>query len=381
MKPRALFIIFSLALAIMVPSAFSNRQKDYPLITEVKNGTKTITNPEYPREGRFVARLTEEMACGQGGAKGEATLNTVYDMKVDDLGFVFVMDIGDNRIKIYDGGGRFVRSIGRKGQGPGEFMTLTAFNLLSGGRVCIVDSSQRRVICLTAEGRYISMFLLDGFFNAVGVDGQDRLYLAKWGFIGEPALSTGFREVPYVTSIYRTDISGNARFHLADFFGESWWIKSHGKTGSMGSGGVYVIVWNVSRQGRLYGGINEDYRLGAYGAGGAFEFSFGRLFKPVKNAQFKGPFAQKKHLPVFSNSRQTISFDGDGNLWIELFQDNDRDGFLYDIFSPEGVYLKQVKVERQVYQIKNGKVYSLVQTEDGYPEIKRFRMDLAPEGR
>jgi hypothetical protein len=157
-------------------------------------------------------------------------------------------------------------------------------------------------------------------------------------------------------------------------------MKAMGQ-GVVGGGGLYMIAWNVNRQGRVYGGYNEDYRLEAYGSDGTPEFSFGRVFKPVKNTRLKGPFVQKKNLPVLGQSSHTIVFDEDGNLWIELFQERDKEGSIYDIFSPDGIYLKQVKIEQRIFQFKNGKAYSIVQTEDGYPSVKRFRVELLPEAR
>ncbi len=372
------FIIFTIAMALSTPGA--HPQKSYPVVTEIKNGVKTITNPEYPREGRFTAKLTLEMTCGEEGAVEAATLNKPIDLRIDDQGSVYVMDMGDGHIKVYDGGGKFVRTIGRHGQGPGEFGPLAWFDLMSENRVCILDPNQSRVMFLTNDGKPLSMFALDGYYRGVATDDQDRVYLAKWGAAEEPKLSTEFREVPYLTSIFRTDMTGKDMVHLADLKGESMMMKSSGG-GAVGTMGVYMIVWTVSPSGKLYGGYNEDYSLGAYGVDGRPEFFFGRAFKPVKNTRFKGPLAQKKYLPALGQSNRTLIVDGEGNLWVELYKEDEKKGSLYDVFSPEGVYLKQVKVEQPISQFKKGKVYSLVESEEGYRSVKRFAMDLVPESR
>ena len=39
----------------------------------------------------------------------------------DAAGNVYVMDFSDNNIKQFDASGKFMKLIGRKGQGPGEF--------------------------------------------------------------------------------------------------------------------------------------------------------------------------------------------------------------------------------------------------------------------
>ena len=99
---------------------------------------------------------------------------------------------------------------------------------MSDGRICLLDGGQPRVSFLSNEGKYISGFPFEGYFRSLAVDGQDRLYLAKWGATGEPKLSTEFREIPYVTSIIRTDVSGKDMVHLADFLGENMVMKAMG---------------------------------------------------------------------------------------------------------------------------------------------------------
>ena len=152
MSLRKQFLVFCLVL-IAPPLAFlSGQKKSYPAVTVMKDGVKTITNPEYPRDGRFVAKLTAEMSCGEEAKPEMAMLNKPLDLRVDDQGRVYVMDWGDVHIKVYDSQGRFLRTIGRKGQGPGEFDMPAFFDLMTGGKVCILDGRQRRITILTNEG-------------------------------------------------------------------------------------------------------------------------------------------------------------------------------------------------------------------------------------
>ncbi len=376
MRLRKQFPVLCLIMTVASLAALSGQQKSYPVVTVIKDGVKTITNPEYPRDGRFIAKLTAEMSCGEEAKPEMAMLNKPLDLRVDDQGRVYVMDWGDVHIKVYDSQGRFLRTIGRKGQGPGEFDLPVFFDLMTGGKVCILDGRQRRITILTNEGQYISSFRFDGFFRSLAIDGQDRLFLAKSAPGEELKLSTEFREVPYITSIFRTDASGKEMVHLTDFHGEVQVMKAVGSGGIVGSMGVYMIVWAINPQGKLYGGYNEIYRLGAYGPDGKIEFAFGREFTPLKNPGYKGEPGQKKTMPAFN---RTIIFDEAGNLWVELYKENTTKDFICDVFSPEGIYLKQVRIEQRIFQFKKGKAYSIVQPEDGYPSIKRFLIELVAE--
>jgi hypothetical protein len=375
---NSLKLCLVLCLIVTLPiTAPSVQQKPYPVVTEVKDGVKTITNPDFPRDGRFIAKLKEEMSCGGEGSPEAALLNKPLQLNVDAQGNVYVMDYGDVNIKVYDGQGTFLRAIGRQGQGPGEFGGMVFFNLMSGNRICVLDFMQNRVILLSTDGRLVSGFPLKEFLATLAVDGRDRIFLGKHAAVKEiDKLSTDFQEVPYVTSIFRTDAAGKELTHLTDFLGESLVMKAWGGA-AVSVGGLYAIFWTVGPDGRLYGGYNLDYSVGVFGEDGKKEFAFGREFAPVKNPRFKGTIGQKKSMPAFRN----IVIGEDKNLWVELYQIADAKGFLYDVFSPDGIYSKQVSIEQRIGVFKNGKVYSLLRPEEGYASIKRYSMELVPSGK
>jgi hypothetical protein len=317
------------------------------------------------------------MSCGEEGGPESGLLNKPLRLEVDDQGNVYVMDYGDVNIKVYDAKGQYLRAIGRQGQGPGEFGGMVYFKLLSGGRLAALDFMQSRVTIMMTDGRYMSGFHLDGFYRTLAVDGQDRLFLAKWAAVREPdKLSTDFQEVPYLTSIFRTDVEGKNLVHLADLPGEFLVVKASGG-GAVSMGGTYAIVWNVGRDGKIYGGYNGDYVIGAYGENGDKELSFGREFTPVKNARYRDAPGQRKTMPAYQN----FVIDEAGNLWIELYQGREAKGFVYDVFSPDGTYLNQVSIETRIGVFKNGRIYSLLRSADEYPSIKRYKMELVPAGK
>ncbi len=370
---RALIAILSgVALAAAVPGL----QKPYPATTSVIDGLKTVMNPAVPRDGRFAAVLTEEQSWGGEGGPDEAILNRPRDLQVDGQGRVFVIDFGDGTIKAYDGQGRFLRTIGRKGQGPGEFDTPAYFGVLSDGRICLLDYLQHRLTVFSPEGQYQSSFPVEGIFRALAVDGRNRLYLAKWGQKGEPRLSAEFREVPYVTEILRTDAAGKEWMTLTEFQGENMIMKAIGEGGVVMAGGLYTIVWGVDRNGRIIGGYNETYRAVVHGPDGKPEFAFGREYEFLKNPKYSGAVGQKKTLPAFTRA---IIFDEQGNFWLELAKNAETKGFTYDVFSPEGLFLKQVAIDQRVRQFAGGRIYCLVETEEGFNLVKRYRMELKPE--
>lgn len=368
-------VLASLAAAGLTEGAFPGAQKPYPVVSTVKDGVKEIMNPEYPRDGRFSGKLIPEMTWGEEAPPDAALLNKPIEMHVDDQGRIYVLDWGDMHIKMYGPDGRFLRTIGRKGQGPGEFVTPAFMALMSDGRICLLDGAQHRISFLSNEGQYLSSFSFEGYFRSLAIDGQDRIYLAKWGAAGEPKLSTEFREVSYVTGLFRTDASGKEMVHLTDFLGETMVMKAMGG-GAVTTGGLFTITWGVNKRGRLCGGLNEIYRLGAYGPDGKPEFYFGREFEPLKNPRFSGQVGQKKTMPAFG---RTIVFDNEDNLWFELSKADEKKPTVYDVFSSDGIYLKQITLDQRIAKFRNGRAYGIVRSEAEDVSIKRFKLELTPE--
>jgi hypothetical protein len=45
-----------------------------------------------------------------------------------------------------------------------------------------------------------------------------------------------------------------------------------------------------------------------------------------------------------------------------------------EVFSPEGIYLKQVRVPEALYLVRGDAAYSIIRREDEFLVVKRFRM-------
>lgn len=74
------------------------------------------------------------------------------DMAVDDAGRIYILDGGNQRIQVFGPDGRYVRTIGRKGQGPGEFASPNSIDIDAAGRLYVLDDRQKRIQVFTKEG-------------------------------------------------------------------------------------------------------------------------------------------------------------------------------------------------------------------------------------
>jgi hypothetical protein len=96
--------------------------------------------------------LSREAVAGAGD--GPDALTQVSGLTVSSDGTVFVAQRQDGLVRAYDRRGRFVGSIGRPGEGPGEFDTPSSLGW-RGDTLWVQDSGNRRISFFHADGTFI----------------------------------------------------------------------------------------------------------------------------------------------------------------------------------------------------------------------------------
>ena len=90
------------------------------------------------------------------------------------------MDVGDpnliSRISVFDRNGKFLRSFGKAGTGPGEFRTPHALAFDSHGNLVIADRHNHRVQLMTKRGEFVREYTSFSRVSGLVVDANDILY-------------------------------------------------------------------------------------------------------------------------------------------------------------------------------------------------------------
>jgi hypothetical protein len=118
-----------------------------------KDGDVTVVqNPNEPMYKGDILSLKEDLRLGGPEAKGDYSFNGIMTLAVDAQGNIFVLDYKESHVKVFDKTGKYLRTIGRKGQGPGELDTPQdiAFERRSGD-LNVLDSS--RITSFDPQGK------------------------------------------------------------------------------------------------------------------------------------------------------------------------------------------------------------------------------------
>ena len=140
--------------------------------------------------------------------------------------------VGGGEIFVYDSSGAFSRTIGRSGEGPGEFGFRIRIEVGPGDTLYATDEGNARFQALTASGEYVRSFSLPG-------------NVRRFTLLGDGSLLF-FRELwkPHDKPLYQLDTHGN---ELAVFGAptlEEWWPDEYWVLAPSSSGGFWTArVW------------------------------------------------------------------------------------------------------------------------------------------
>jgi len=86
--------------------------------------------------------------------------SNVRAVATNSHGDVYITNTSDHTIRVFDKNGSFIRKLGGKGRGPGEFMELTSISLDVDDRVVAVDRFQDKVVRYKVNSADFESFLL-----------------------------------------------------------------------------------------------------------------------------------------------------------------------------------------------------------------------------
>jgi len=106
---------------------------------------------------------------------------------VDQDGNVYVADMLNYRVEVFDADGKFIRSFGKHGDGPGYFAMPKGVAVDADGHIWVTDSMQNRIHLFSQEGNLL-MYMgnqqgaLPGTFSGlqyIYIDKQNRIFTSE----------------------------------------------------------------------------------------------------------------------------------------------------------------------------------------------------------
>lgn len=337
---------------------------------EIKNGIKIIKNPEKPLYGKIALELEKDLVIGDSSDQ-----NTLFYYRIsadtDRQGNIFIWDPNSFRIQKFDKTGKFLQTIGRKGEGPGEFMepfSLT-FKVDDNGNLFVKDSA--KIHFFDAHGRFQK-------FIPVSTNTRQFMIMAEGNILRNHYT---FARDQMSEDVILTDSNGKILKAIASYPSMKFnaWIK-HKARFTVFFPELILCPW--INDSALYG-FPSEYRLFVADSRGKIVSIIEKEESPAKitskerdkeideimdqleskNPQRKESRQELEKRTFFPDNWpffEAIFCDEEGRIFLQRLKSNlsQETGFDFDFFSPNGIYLYRLIVPETVLLIKGGFVYS-----------------------
>jgi len=333
---------------------------------ETRDGIRVVKNPAEPLHGGVTLDLENDLVVGD-----ERDEHSLFYYKtttrVDGRGNIFVWDPNSFRVQMFDRTGKFVRTLGRKGEGPGEFMDAfqVKFLLDAAGRLVVRDNAKIHVF--SPEGRYER--------SIPGAASGERNFavLAEGAVVRD---GWAFEKDRMRETVLLSDERGNVVKTVAGFPSLRFEVQMKEKPRFM----VYypqLVLAPWTAEAALFG-YPSVYQLWSVNGRGEIPLVIEKEEAPARTTSreksklideilARNPKASRaelenqKILPEFWPFFDALLADDRGRIFVQRTKTNldEAPGTSFDVFSREGFYLYRAKVSKDDCQaIADGFLYS-----------------------
>ena len=344
----------------------------------IEDGVKVVKNPGDPLFGEFAFNLQEDLAIGGNPDNKDYYFPKSVSLCVDSEENLFVTDIGNMRIQMYDKSGQYVRTIGRQGQGPGEYMLPMQVLLDAEGDLYVWAPPQ--IIIYGHDGTFKKRVVIKVYASPIFVGPEGTVFAAKHPFLEPGGMKHSIVQLAPDGSVFRTiaelrgELAEDQKVIVSHWY--SNWIVFSPITDELfcyGFSGEYKI-YVADSEGRTTLIITKDEKPRAISGkekdetrkSGEFAWS-GSTQKPGDDIVFPD------HRPFF----RVILNDDSGRFYVVRFNsilEKDAPSSV-DVFSKDGVYLYKMTWPFIPTAIKHGCLYEVrSDKETGEVRIVRHRI-------
>jgi hypothetical protein len=333
--------------------------------TIVMEGDVTIVkNPKNPLSETPVLEVKEDLSLGGPEAEGEYAFGRILTFAVDDEGAICVLDQKDSHIKVFDAFGRYVRTIGRKGQGPGELLMPMTLSLNRTTGELAVHQLSRRMSYFKTDGTFLRQQSLKDTMALRGlVDSRGNIYVID--------LVHGDHDSSYVIKKLSPDAA------MISILAQSPAPGTDRPNPFMA-----IPSFLLDQSDNLVYGYPETYEVQFMAP------SDGKVFKMIVREYDPAPITESEKkdrlaaVPpgsgtVYEFSKYHSAYEGFfmsdlGHLLVRTWEKTDDGKDINDIFDAEGRFLGRISLKSYGIAILKDKYYALEQDEDGYQYVKRY---------
>jgi len=370
---KTIHIIICILTIYFLLFAFFYAQK-----IEDKDGVRVIHNEKGGKWG-WKPEVTLRLIRTIGGIDVEDenyAFHFPYDLAWDSSDNIYILDEGNNRIQKFSPEGKYLATIGRHGQGPGEFQSPFSLDIDSKGYLYVSEGASRRIQILTPEGKAYKT-IKNIKYLVLKLRNLKSGLIAAGGNPGIRFTETKLQNLVKLIKVF--DLKGNLQFEFVDMLDyKNNLVNEEGNR----------IDYDIGKDGYFYITFTHQNRVEKYSPEGTLLWRADRPLnygtEPISMGHVErkadgGTTTQGPRLNTVSNA---IAVDAKGRAWVatlnrQLRRDEEGsvviapgvrkvegapdleriDAYQLEIFDPDGILLCEMRLEHRVHGMRIYKNY------------------------
>lgn len=355
-------------LSVSLNFVFSFQRDSWKGSLREEGGIKVISNPKSPIDNKGAISIKEDLVIGDNPQTEDNSFSFLKQIIVDENENIYAADGKESRIKVFGRNGKLIRVIGKKGQGPGEL----------DGIISISFSGRNKELLVQEANRNLEYFSIDGVFRK------------KATILNETALSVKADHDENVIAFCAL-LEKTRRYRLIPYQGFVLKkfdkdLKYIGEVASFPAADpndfdmTRLPVWEIDLSSRIFYGFPDKYEISVYKDG--LKKKIRRDWDKVKFseeelANIKKMLAQAEdiHFADTHGAFSRIFSDDTGKFYVQTWEKDAHNAYLFDIFDEEGRYLAKMALPSGSQVIKNNRLYTIEDNKDGFQVIKRYAIE------
>ena len=303
----------------------------------------------------------------------------ILGFEVNSVGEIFILRTikgeGDFIFK-FDRSGKFVKSFGPQGQGPGEFQNPHHIALDSEDNVVILDYGRPIIIKYDKDGVFINQYNMKGGDARITSGPRANLLVLGSSFDSEK----GKTIYSFSLKLLNPDLEVLQVIDKFSYEMKPGKFRATEPLFCFSASRDYIYVANEGRgyeiwvydyNGKLIRKIQKEYR----------KIPVSEDYKNKILNLFPENMRDMAYFPEFHPPFQSIVAGDDGKLLVSAFEEGKNPGeFMFDIFNEEGVFIGRKSLNIFIWeghlwaQIRTNKLYCLKEKDNGYKELVVYNM-------
>ncbi|MGD8536660.1 MAG: 6-bladed beta-propeller [Candidatus Aminicenantes bacterium] len=308
-------------------------------------------------------RFIPEITLDDDSMPEDVFFQSPYSITGDNEGNIYICDYRANNIKKFSESGKFIKIIGREGQGPGEF-SWPFFTTFARDRLIVWDMQNMRLCSLSPDGEYIKAVKID-FFSG---NPRKLRSLPNGNIILER--EKRIRGEPDKPQVCLIELFSSDLKHKKTIYSHEVWrnkfVRFEGGGGNVPQPFSPLVHWDVTPEGKIVIGFSEKYEISIYDSEKDKLSTFSHSYEPVKVTEedkkihFGGmtysrdgvrikkipDYVEKNtKFPKFKPAFYNVIVDPEGNILVFPYRENRQEMSRYfDAFDSKGNFIANVQV-------------------------------------